>query len=250
MNTPYLVRYRNGEFLQYMTDVLQLIDSQNAKTLKLEVQVGALQPLVTQIDNAYKQSQGSHLTQEVTALDETRDRYLTGIRSVIEGYTYHYDAAYANAAKTLLAILSAHGERIQKLSYREETAVLDSIFKDFEDHTAAKAVQTLHLTTWIAELKASNARFTEAYLQRVSEAAAYPLANVPELRLQATEAYRALVKHIQAHRTLGGVQAYTTLVNEIDVLAGQYNQVIDNRRSTTTTETSEPMEEETVSEPL
>ena len=230
MNTPYFNRYRNGEYLQYMTDFLELLNKQDVTALQLAEPKAALDPVVAKIDAAFKQSQGSGLTQDVIALDERRDKALVGLRAVTESYTYHYDESIAKAAAELNGIIASHGTNLQRLSYQEETAVINSIVKDFETEPEAQAAVTaLTLADWVNELKESNASFSVKYLDRVGEAAQNPSANIPELRTKATEAYRTLVSHIQAHATLNGTEAYTILLNQIDVLAKQYNQVVDNR---------------------
>ncbi|GFE03511.1 hypothetical protein ABMY20_02865 [Tenacibaculum sp. SSH1-16] len=50
---------------------------------------------------------------------------------------------------------------------------------------------------------------------------------------------RKLVLHIEAHATLSENEAYPTLLNEIDVLAKQYNLVVDNRSKSSTPTTEE-----------
>ncbi|OED39852.1 hypothetical protein AB832_03820 [Flavobacteriaceae bacterium (ex Bugula neritina AB1)] len=237
-NTPYLNRYRNGEYLQYMKDVLQLVNDASLDTLT--TQVGALNPIVDNIDAAFQQSQGSTLTQEIINLDERRDRAIVGLRSTTDGYTYHHDAATASAATALNTNIASHGARIQQLSYQEETATLDSIIADWEtDSELTAAVTTLNLSGWLAELKAANAAFTTKYLERVEETAANPSENIPQLRNDATVAYRALTEHIGAHATLGTADGYNTLQDQISVLAGQYNQVVDNRTDGETEDTTE-----------
>ncbi len=230
MNTPYLNRYRNGEYLQYMTDITELLSKQDLETLQLTAQKVTLDSIVHKIDAAFKQSQGSELTQEVVALDERRDRAIVGLRGVIDSYRYHFDSTITDAASILNNIIAAHGDNIQRLSYQEETAIINSIVKDMETEAEAiAAVATLHLGSWLAELKESNITFSAKYLDRVGEAALHPSSDIPKLRVQATEAYRTLVNHILAHATLGNTEAYTILLNQIDILAGQYNQVVNNR---------------------
>jgi len=230
MNTPYLNRYRNGEYLQYMTDISELLSKQDLEALQLISKKAILDAIVVKIDAAFKQSPGSGLTQEVTALDDRRDRAIVGLRSITDSYKYHFDINIVGAASVLNDNIVSHGDNIQRLSYQEETAVINSIVKDWETEDDLKeAVSTLNLDNWLTELKNSNITFSSKYLDRVGESALNPSVDIPELRRQATDAYRTLVTHIQAHVTLSGTKAYTAILDQIDVLAGQYNQVVDNR---------------------
>ncbi|WP_417785974.1 hypothetical protein [Tenacibaculum sp.] len=67
MNSPYLNRYRNGEYLQYMKDILQLVNLQDVDALALTNPTNELTTIVNRIDSLYQQVQGSSLTQEIIA---------------------------------------------------------------------------------------------------------------------------------------------------------------------------------------
>lgn len=238
MNIPFLNRYRNGEFLQYLKDVLQLLSEQDINALLLAQQYNTLQPLVASIDAVFKQNQGSIITQDLVTLDEQRDKAFTGLRYVIIGYQQHYDTVLVNAANALFNNITKHGDNIQRLSYQEETAVLDSIINDWKNETELKnAVTKLKLQDWLMHLNTVNKDFTTRYLARVEEQASTPAQNVIDLRADTTNAYRELIAHINAHATLGTKGAYRTLQEQINVLAGQYNQVVDNRTSNNSKQT-------------
>ena len=236
MNVPYLNRYRNGEYLQYMKDILELVNQQDTDSLQLSTQKDALETTVSAIDAIFQKSQGSAITQEIIALDERRDKALIGIRSILDGYTYHYDPAIATAAQELLSNINAHGDNIARMSYQEQTAVTDSVLKDTETKPElVSAVSTLTIGNWFAELRTANTAFNTKYLERVNETAASDNADIPQLRLAATAAYRTLVTHVEAHKTLSGNEAYAMILKQISVLAGSYNQVVDNRSTSGTT---------------
>ncbi|MHC9088635.1 DUF6261 family protein [Tenacibaculum sp. IMCC1] len=240
MNSPYLNRYRNGEYLQYMKDILQLVNLQDVDVLALTNPTNELTTIVNRIDSLYQQVQGSTLTQEIITLDTRRDKAISGIKMILNGYENHFNEAIVSAAKTLLATINAHGTNIIRKSYQEQTAILDSISKDFEtEPELIQAISLLDLTTWVAELKNANTEFSAKYIERVGETAASPENNIQELRTEASLTYRKLVLHIEAHATLSENEAYPTLLNEVDVLAKQYNLVVDNRSKSSTPTTEE-----------
>ncbi|WP_378186836.1 DUF6261 family protein [Aquimarina sp. W85] len=235
MNTPYFSRYRHAEFLQYLFDVTNLLNKQDLAALKLEEPKTALETAIQKIDKAFKQAQGSKITQDIIEMDERRDRAITGLRTLLEGYKYHYDEQLSNAAKALLDTIAIYGSNIQRLSYQEETAVINSLVKDWEDNEVyVNAAIDLKLWDWIKELKESNELFSQKYLDRVSDNAARTPADIPQLRTVAIDAYRTLINHITAHATLEDTQAYDILLNELDILAKNYNQTVDNRTSSAT----------------
>lgn len=48
-------------------------------------------------------------------------------------------------------------------------------------------------------------------------------------RKTATQAYRKLVRHITAHATLNNSPLYTYILQQLAVMAKQYNQAVANR---------------------
>lgn len=230
MNTPYLKRFRNGEYLQYMTDVLELLSKKNLKNLQLEAQNNKLQSATQQIDAAFKKVQGSELTQEIIEIDNRRDNALKGLKSIFDSFKYHFQEAVVKSATLLANNMNGYGTKIHRLSYQEETAVINSVLQDWEkEPKLTQAINQLQIMDWVTELKQSNELFAKTYVQRVGETASIETADIPELRNEATDAYRELVKHIQAHQILNPKKGYTDLVNEIDVLAKKYNLIVDNR---------------------
>lgn len=244
MNVPFLNRYRHGEFLQYVKDVSQLLNEQDMAVLQITTQYDALRPQLAAIDTAFKQSLASGITPELTALDNQRDDALTGLRSVLNGYGYHYEQTLKDTATALLANIDQHGTNIQRLSYQEETAVIDSILKDWQNQTElSQAVTTLNLGKWLHHLQAANTGFATRYLARVEQQAANPTEDIPKLREAATASYRNLMAHLQAHATLNTAPQHAIVLQQISVLAGQYNQVVENRANSspnaaTTTQTN------------
>ncbi|AZJ33447.1 DUF6261 family protein [Tenacibaculum mesophilum] len=223
-----------------MKDILQLVNLQDVDALALTNPTNELTTIVNRIDSLYQQVQGSTLTQEIITLDTRRDKAISGIKMILNGYENHFNEAIVSAAKALLATINAHGTNIIRKSYQEQTAILDSICKDFEtEPELIQAISLLDIATWVAELKNANTEFSTKYIERVGETAASPENNIEELRTEATLAYRKLVLHIEAHTTLSDNEAYPTLLNEIDVLAKQYNLVVDNRSKSSTPTTEE-----------
>ncbi len=244
MEVPVFSRYRNSEFLQYMKDVLELVNAHDVATLQLTTQHGALTTLTNQMDNLFQQEQSSGITQELVDLDNRRDAAFMGIKSTLEANEYHFDKAVQSAATSLLYNMNNYGTNIPRMNYQAETAVIDSMLSDWEAETAlATAVTTLQLSTWVTELKTANEAFNDRYLARISESAANPAISFTAVREEGATAYRALVAHIEAHATLGSNAIHQSLVNEVGVLAKQYNVTVNARLSESSSVDSAPEEE-------
>ncbi|KAB8152353.1 hypothetical protein EZY14_015030 [Kordia sp. TARA_039_SRF] len=247
MEVPVFSRYRNSEFLQYMKDVLELVNAQDVDVLQLTAQRDALATVTNQIDDLFQQEKSSGITQELIELDTRRDKAFMGIKANLEAYSYHYDAQLQSAAKRLLFNLNNYGTNIPRMNYQAETAIIDSMISDWETETdLVSAVSTAELNDWVAELKTANQAFNQRYLARVSESAANPATSFTSIREVATDAYKSLTAHVQAHATLGSNTTHQELVNEFGILAKQYNQTVGLRlNSGTDTEEEAPLDEET-----
>ncbi|WP_046744609.1 DUF6261 family protein [Kordia zhangzhouensis] len=246
MEIPVFSRYRNSEFLQYMKDVLELVNAQDVDVLQLTAQRDALATVTNQIDDLFQQEKSSGITQELINLDARRDRAFMGIKANLEAHSYHYDDRLQSAANSLLFNLNNYGTNIPRMNYQAETAVIDSMISDWETETdLISAVTTVGLTNWVAELKTANQAFNQRYLARVSESAANPATSFTSIREVATNAYKSLTAHVQAHATLGSNAIHQELVNEFSVLAKQYNQTVGLRlNSGTETDEEAPLDEE------
>ncbi|WP_420572926.1 DUF6261 family protein [Kordia sp.] len=237
MEIPVFSRYRNSEFLQYMKDVLELVNANEVDTLQLTTQRDALAVLTNQIDDLFQQEQSSGITQELIELDNRRDKAFMGIKALLEAHEYHYEEARQLAARSLLFNLNNYGTNIPRMNYQAETAVIDSMLSDWETETdLVNATTSLGLTNWIAELKTANQLFNNRYLARISESAANPATSFTSVREVTTKAYRELVAHTEAHATLGSNVAHQELVNEFGILTKQYNQTVGLRLRSDATE--------------
>lgn len=240
MNTPMLDRYRNSEFLQYMKDVIGLLDAHDVSALALTAQYDSLTEKISLMDGLFQQQLSSGITQELIDIDTTRDRAFSGIKGLLEAYSLHYATTTTNAAKSLLYNLNNYGTGIPRMSYQAETAVIDSMLADWEtDTNLIEAVTTLEIADWITELKVENENFNQRYLARVTETAAGSAESFTEVRGDGTTAYRDLVSHVGAHATLGSNVVHKDIEKQISVLAKQYNQTVNVRAGSTVDDDTE-----------
>ncbi|CAL2085299.1 DUF6261 family protein [Tenacibaculum sp. 190524A02b] len=248
MISSFFYRFKHLEIIQYLDQVIAIVNKEDVSTLLLTDSLTALNVKLSALQAVYKQTRGSVITKEIEAIDDRRDKAIRGLKTVVTGYTHYFTEAESLAANKLLTVIDKHGPNIARREYNEETAILNTIVKDVEKETVlTEAVTTLHLTNWFNELKESNTLFNTKYLERLDESVENPLANFPELRKEAVNAYYNLVDHIKAHKTLTNTAAYALLLEKIESLAAAYEQTIENRYNTTseTPDTEEPNTEDT-----
>ena len=234
MNTykePILNDYRNSEFLQYMKDVVKLVNAFDVTSLGLAALRDALTIHTEALATAFEQNTQHSYTKVLETLDAQRDQLFLGIKYVLQGNTYHFDAVKQEAAKRLLFHMQSYGKRVTRANYQAQTAIIDSMLADWNtESNLQEAVTLLKLTEWITRLQEVNREFNEHYIARVSDTAANPMVSFYSLRTDAKTSYRSLLAAIRAYQTLNANEAYAAIYHKIFELARQYNQVVKMRR--------------------
>jgi len=233
MITPIaFTRLRNDEFIQFIRDVLKIIETINPEALQLLIQYHNLYEMIVDAEKAYLLTRGSELTKEITEKDNRRDDDVIGLKLVAEGYSRHYEAEKAEAAELLLSHFKKYGGNIAGMNYQAETTAINDLVDNVEnDPKLSAAVALLGLPEWFVGLKASNAAFNDVYMMRIGEQAEKPSGNLRELRAQCIEAYTELTKHLTARATISPSDLYEKAVNMINELIDKYNTLRRKRKS-------------------
>lgn len=231
ITTANLEKYRNGDFLQFVNNVLELLPQTTADQLNIGSQRTVLQTAAQSFNNAYLPYTGSDITPEIQALDAQRDNAVIGIKMILEAWQYHFDPETKNNAFVLLDILNRFGERIYKLRYQLETATINSIVAEWEEKHSDKISQ-LQLADWVNELKTSNQNFNNKYIARTVQLSEVETGVLATARTASTEAYRTLKQHIEAHALLTPNAEYDQLMAKLSSLVNQYNLAVTKYSST------------------
>ncbi|MBK1835615.1 DUF6261 family protein [Roseibacillus ishigakijimensis] len=229
--SPNFPRYRAAELIQFTRNVVEIVDANDAPTLNLQTQRDALASRLEALAAEFRPVLASEVTAELVALDERRDRAISGISNLVRAYLNHYDSSRVAAANRLLEDLERHGPMVGRLRYQLETGVLATITTDWlSKDPLLDAVQDLDLEDWVLELKAANDEFDDKYVQRARETAGDP-SQIAALRDETVEAWRTLVAHLTAHATLTPSAAYDALGDELNSLITNYNEAVQAREN-------------------
>jgi hypothetical protein len=229
ITTINLPRLRAAEFIQFHSNVFQIIEANDPPALKVDVQLTALEAALAALDAEYKRQTSSAITLTLAQLDERRDNAFTGIQRVVSGYELHFDAAKVTAARRITLVFNKYGSGVTRLRYQQETGEIRSLGADLTgDAEVAAAVTALGLGAWVAELNAANAAFDEAYVQRSRETAGDP-SQVLALRVVLAEKWETLKAHLTAHATLTPSAVYTKTIAELNSLIDDYNNATVSR---------------------
>ena len=230
LKQPLFRYYRNSEFLQFMKDVLELVNKNNVSLLHLTEQRDALVASTQALATVFELEQQQQLTEILAALDAKRDSLLLGMKHLVEGNTHHFNPTKQEAAKRLLFHLQSYGKNINRMNYQTQTAVIDSLLSEWQtEMSLQEAVVLLQLSEWVTSLQETNTKFNKQYLRRIEETAASDTPSFSSLRTNSKTNYRALVARIKAFMTLDTDATYAQLYYAIYALARQYNQVVKVR---------------------
>ena len=227
-----LQRLRNDEHLQMFKDVATLTSQNDPTALKIKAQYDALVQKNNELDALYKTQTASELTKELELLDEKRDRAITGLVLIADGYQYHFDPNVSKAAIRLSDNFKLYGGSIYRQNLQAETNIISSIINDLEGKPElAAAVTLLGLTAWKNELKTNNSLFGTTYLKRTVQYSEVSKETLAAKREETNQVYYKLRQHIEANATLDeGNVGYTKLINQINALIQQYNLVLEKRK--------------------
>ena len=238
--------YRNGEFLQFMKNVIDIYQKYDTEALSLKARVQALAASSTAMDEVFMSINAHELTPELQLLDNRRDKALVGIRLYLECMTYKEQEEILKAAQVLQANYFSHGDRIEKLSYQQETAVADALLHDWTTTPTLVAAQTtLNITDWVTTLKELNTQFNQLYVAR-AQTSVKP-GQIDEKRTLMRIAYDELILDtISYSRIAADKSKYLEIIDGLNGLIGDYNQSVtlrlSGRGTDTTTDEQTPMD--------
>ncbi len=223
---------RNDEHLQMNKDIAILTLQNDPKLLKIEEQYKALAQKNIELDALYKKQTDSELTKEIVAIDERRDRAISGLVLLSDAYKLHFDSNFSQAATLLSDNFKLYGPLIARQNLQSETNIITSIVNDLEEKPELiAALITLGLNNWKEELKVANSLFASKYLERTVKNSEVSKETMVEKRKETNQVYYELLKHIEAYATIDKNNlGYAKLINQINTTIDQYKQLLEKRK--------------------
>ena len=217
-------RMNNGAHFTFVSNILARAEADTAVKEKASELVSNFKTAVSAEDEALKISQKSLLTDEIAKADSDRDALYAGYKKAVEGFLAMPIADMAQAAK----ILSQHikdykintAEQLDK-----ETGLLVNFISDLEDKYAAQ-VAKLGLTAFITNLKEVNERVRTLTLQRTNEKIGITVGALKTARTASDDAYRALVKMVNALALVFGEKDYTAFIDYVNTEITHYKREV------------------------
>jgi tRNA nucleotidyltransferase/poly(A) polymerase len=232
INNLTLQPLRNSEYLQFITDTLNILSKNSPEALNISAQYNALSNAKDEVEKLFKISQSSLVTTEIEVLDKRRDDAINGINLLVQAFAYSADAVVNKHGKTLTAHLALFGPRIAIENYQSETTILRNIANDWKNKPELQeAVTALNLGSWLTELETANNEFNLAYIKRNEELAMAPTEKLKELRNTANSLYYKLRTRINSNLDINdGAEPWATTVNLLNQNISTYT-LLQTRRT-------------------
>ena len=222
-------RMNNGAHFTFVSNILARAEADTAIKGKASELVSNFKAAVAAEDEALKISQKSLLTDEIAKADSDRDALYAGYKKAVEGFLAMPIADMAQAAK----ILSQHikdykintADQLDK-----ETGLLVNFISDLEDKYAAQ-VAKLGLTAFVTNLKEANERVRTLTLQRTNEKIGITVGALKTARTASDDAYRALVKMVNALALVFGEKDYSSFIDYVKTEITHYKREVIGQKA-------------------
>lgn len=222
-------RMNNGAHFTFVSNILARAEADTAVKGKASELVSNFKVAVAAEDEALKISQKSLLTDDIAKADIDRDALYAGYKKAVEAFLAMPVADMAQAAKVLAQHIKDY--KINTAGQLDkETGLLVNFITDLEDKYSAQ-VAKLGLTAFVINLKEANERVRMLTLQRTNEKMGVTVGALKAARTSSDDAYRALVKMVNALALVYGEKDYTAFIDYANTEITHYKREVLNQKA-------------------
>lgn len=222
-------RMNNGAHFTFVSNILARAEADTAVKGKASELVSNFKAAVAAEDEALKISQKSLLTDDIAKADSDRDALYIGYKRAVEGFLAMPVADMAQAAKVLAQHIKDYkistADQLDK-----ETGLLVNFIADLEGKNSEQ-VAKLGLTAFVTNLKEANERVRAQTLQRTNEKMGVIVGALKTARAASDEAYRALVKMVNALALVFGEKDYTAFIDYVNTEVTHFKREVLGRKA-------------------
>ena len=222
-------RMNNGAHFTFVSNILARAEADTAVKGKASELVSNFKVAVAAEDEALKISQKSLLTDDIAKADSDRDALYAGYKKAVEAFLAMPIADMAQAAKVLAQHIKDY--KINTAGQLDkETGLLVNFITDLEDKYSAQ-VAKLGLTAFVTNLKEANERVRMLTLQRTNEKMGVTVGALKAARTASDDAYRALVKMVNALALVFGEKDYTAFIDYVNTEVTHYKREVIGQKA-------------------
>lgn len=232
---------RNAEHFQFHANVLTFATSALAVELKIETLQKTYADLFKREDDLYMQTRAYEETQAMNEKDRERDDLFIYIKQVVAAMLYSPVPEKKIAAQKIEFQMRPYKDAASKPA-AENTAQVTNCLQVLESDANMAYITALGLTDVLPLLKQANNEFNELYVNRSDvKLGRVSNDNLKSVRSQTDEAYRAMVKAINAlwlvNETITHDAAQAAklggLIDNINALIVQFSETLSRRKAGT-----------------
>ena len=236
-----LAKGRNAEHFQFHANVLTFATSALAVELKIETLQKTYADLFKREDDLYMQARAYEETQAMNEKDRERDDLFIYIKQVVAAMLYSPVPEKKIAAQKIEFQMRPYKDAASK-PVAENTAQVTNCLQVLESDANTAYITALGLTDVLPLLKQANNEFNELYVNRSDvKLGRVSNDNLKSVRSQTDEAYRAMVKAINAlwlvNETITHDAAQAAklggLIDNINALIVQFSETLSRRKAGT-----------------
>ncbi len=228
IGTISLERMNNGAHFLYISNILARAETDSAIEAKALAQVTALETALAAEDESLKLTRKNLLTDDIAQADTERDALLMSYKKAVQSYLNLPVEEMAKAAKILNQHLKDY-DIDPRTQLDKETGLLINLIDDLEGKYASY-VATLSLTPFVSALKEANERVRTLTLKRTDERTGQVTGALKTARKGSDNAYRALVKMVNALALIEGEASYAPFIDYVNTEIAHYKQEVLGQR--------------------
>lgn len=222
-------RMNNGAHFTFVSNILARAEADTAVKGKASELVSNFKVAVAAEDEALKISQKSLLTDDIAKADIDRDALYAGYKKAVEAFLAMPIADMAQAAKVLAQHIKDY--KINTAGQLDkETGLLVNFITDLEDKYSVQ-VAKLGLTAFVTNMKEANERVRTLTLQRTNEKMGVTVGALKTARTASDDAYRALVKMVNALALVFGEKDYTAFIDYVNTEVTHYKREVIGQKA-------------------
>ncbi len=219
----------NGHF-QFQTEFRDRVTAATPAALKIDpVHWAEYTARYGALDLAIQKISMSEYTERIRAADAARDEVFRGLVKYQQMSLEHYDPAKREAARKLEVVFHTYGN-VSKKAINEETSAIYNFAQELKSGNNAVLAETTGLMPWVTKLAQMNSAFENLIKARDVETAEKTHETVKTARLALDEAYRYIVKSINAMLHLEILTGCEEFVNTMNAVIHRYKTMIHQQQ--------------------
>lgn len=193
-----LKKLKNGAYIQFLNDVLTIVQSETLVKKTLEDRIIPLSAQVTKLERVYE-VRGHELTVKIQDADKKRDSTFDGLKGIVKAYLKHHDSNLKAYAKQVMLLIGRYGMDMSNQTYQVETESIKLLVEQLRTLESNQGILShLCILSWVNDLDTFNNDFNTLYLERNEGYARLGLSSVSSGRKETDVLYYKLIEYIEA----------------------------------------------------